>query len=165
MIVWRGSLPALIYLGGHGYMESPSQVSWSPTTTQSGSFLCTAASSTPIRVVTKEVKYIHELSLTLEYSTPVSSPAVPGLTGSWSVATLFACPSTTTSGACDHKLANNSNAAHMDPIIKKILCSLKSVEQYFTSGRKPVGAHVPMMSATDIYFFDRCTYMVILLPL
>ena len=29
--------------------------SWSPTTTQSGSFFCTAASSTPIRVVTKEV--------------------------------------------------------------------------------------------------------------
>ena len=38
---------------------------------------------------------------------------------SWYVATLFACPSTTTSGACDHKLANNANAAHMDPIIKK----------------------------------------------
>ena len=34
----------------------------------------------PIRVVTKEVRYIHELSLTLEHSMPVSSPAVPGLT-------------------------------------------------------------------------------------
>ena len=38
------------------------------------------ASSTPIRVVTKEVRYIHELSLTLEHSMPVSSPAAPGLT-------------------------------------------------------------------------------------
>ena len=80
MIVWRGSLPALIYPGGHGYMESPSQVSWSPTTTQSGSFLCTAASYTPIRVVKKEVRCIHELSLTLEHSMFVSSPVAPGLT-------------------------------------------------------------------------------------
>ena len=68
--------------GGQGYMESPSrvQLEWSPTTTQSGSFLCTAASSTPMRVVTKEVRYIHELSLTLEHSMPISSPATPGLT-------------------------------------------------------------------------------------
>ena len=29
--------------------------SWSPTTTQLGSFLCTIASPTPIRVVTMEV--------------------------------------------------------------------------------------------------------------
>ena len=57
-----------------------SEYSWSPTTTQLGSFLCTAANSTPIRVVTKEVRYIHELSLTLEYSMPISSPAAPGLT-------------------------------------------------------------------------------------
>ena len=56
-------------------MESPSRV-----TTQSGSFLCTAVSTTPIRVVTKEVRYIHELSLTLEHSMPVSSPAVRDLT-------------------------------------------------------------------------------------
>ena len=56
------------------------EYSWSPTTIQSGSFLCTAASSTPIRVVTKEVSYIHELSLTLEHSMSISSPAVPGLT-------------------------------------------------------------------------------------
>ena len=35
----------------------------------------------PIRVVTREVRYIHELSLTLEYSMPISSPAAPGLTG------------------------------------------------------------------------------------
>ena len=32
------------------------QYSWNPTTTQSGSFLCTAASSMPIRVVTKRGK-------------------------------------------------------------------------------------------------------------
>ena len=56
------------------------EYSWSPTTTRSGSFLCTAASSTPIRVVTKEVRYIHELSLTQEHSMPISSPAAPGLT-------------------------------------------------------------------------------------
>ena len=75
--VSRGSLPALIYPGGQGYMESPSR--WSSSTIQSGSFLCTTASSTPIRVVTREVRYIHELSLTLEYSMLVSSPAAPGL--------------------------------------------------------------------------------------
>ena len=40
----------------------------------------TAASSTPIRVVTKEVRYIYKLSLTLEHSMPVSSPAASGLT-------------------------------------------------------------------------------------
>ena len=80
MIVRRGSLPALIYPGGHGYMESPSQYSWSPTTIQSVSFLCTAASSMPIQVVTREVRYIHELSLILEYSMPINSPAAPGLT-------------------------------------------------------------------------------------
>ena len=38
----------------------------------------------PIRVVTKEVRYIHELFLTLEHSMPVSSPAVPGLTNYFS---------------------------------------------------------------------------------
>ena len=54
--------------------------SWNPITTQSGSFLCTAANSTPIRVVTKEVKYICETSLTLEHSMSVISPAAPGLT-------------------------------------------------------------------------------------
>ena len=56
------------------------EYSWSPTTTQSGSFLCTAASPTPIRVVTREVRCIHELSLTLEHSMSVSSPVAPGLT-------------------------------------------------------------------------------------
>ena len=56
------------------------EYSWSPTTTQSGSFLCTAGSSMPIRVVTKEVSYINELSLTLEHSMSISSSAAPGLT-------------------------------------------------------------------------------------
>jgi len=34
----------------------------------------------PIRVVTKEVRYIHVLSLTLEHSMPTRSPAALGLT-------------------------------------------------------------------------------------
>ena len=80
IVVWTGSLPALIYPGGQGYRKVLAEYSWSPTRTQSGSFLCTVASSTPIRVVTKEVRYIHELSLTLEHSMSISSPAVPGLT-------------------------------------------------------------------------------------
>jgi len=39
----------------------------------------------PIWVVTKKIRYIHELSLTLEHSISISSPAVPGLThaASW----------------------------------------------------------------------------------
>src|SRR6185312_890221 len=81
MIVWRESLPALIYIRGDRVTcKVIAEYSWSPTTTQSGSFLCTIASSTPIRVVTKEVRYIHELSLTLEHSMSISNPAVPGLT-------------------------------------------------------------------------------------
>jgi len=56
------------------------EYSWSPTTTQSGSFLYTAASFTLIRVVTRDVRYIHELALTLKHSMPISSPAAPGLT-------------------------------------------------------------------------------------
>jgi len=35
----------------------------------------------PIRVVTKEVRYIHALFLAPEYSTPVRSSIAPGLTG------------------------------------------------------------------------------------
>ena len=80
MIDWSGSLPALIYPGGRVTWKVLAEYSWNPTTTQSGSFLCTAASPTPIRVVTKEVGYIHELSLTLEHSMPISSTAAPGLT-------------------------------------------------------------------------------------
>src|SRR6185295_12579582 len=56
------------------------EYSWSPATTQSGSSLCTTASSTSIWVVTKEIRYIHKLSLILEHSMPISSPAAPGLT-------------------------------------------------------------------------------------
>ena len=81
MIVWRGSLPALIYPGGDRVTwKVLVEYSWSPTIVRSGSFLCTTASSTPIQVVTREVRYIHELSLTLEYSVLVSSPAAPSLT-------------------------------------------------------------------------------------
>ena len=56
------------------------EYSWSPTTTRSGSFLVLQLVSTSIRVVTKEVRYIHELFLTQEHSMPISSPAAPGLT-------------------------------------------------------------------------------------
>ena len=80
MIAWRGSLPAPIYPGDMVTWKVLAEYSWSPTTTQSGSFFCTAASSTPIRVVTKEVRYIHKLSLTLEHSMSISSSAVLGLT-------------------------------------------------------------------------------------
>ena len=75
-------VPARPYISGRDRVtwKVLTEYSWSPTTTQSGSFLCTTASSTPIRVVTKEVRYIHELSLTLKYSMPISSLAVPGLT-------------------------------------------------------------------------------------
>ena len=73
-------MPALLYPGDRVTWKILAEYSWSPTTTQSGSFLCTAASSMPIRVVTKEVRYIHELSLTLEHSLPISSPAASGLT-------------------------------------------------------------------------------------
>jgi len=51
-----GSLPALICSGGDMVTwKVLAEYSWSPTTIQSGSFLCTAASSMPIRVGTKEV--------------------------------------------------------------------------------------------------------------
>ena len=75
-----GSLPALIYPGDRVTWKVLAEYSWSPATTQSGSFLCTAASPMPIRVVTREVRYIHELSLILEHSVPMISSATPGLT-------------------------------------------------------------------------------------
>ena len=75
-----GPCPPLYIRGDRVTWKVLAEYSWSPTTTQSGSFLCTAASSIPIRVVTKEVRYIHELSLTLEHSMSISSLAVPGLT-------------------------------------------------------------------------------------
>ena len=75
-------VPARPYISGGERVtwKVLAEYSWSPTTTQSDSFLCTVASSTPIWVITKEVSYIHELSLTLEHSISISSPAVPGLT-------------------------------------------------------------------------------------
>jgi len=81
MCCFEEYLPALIYIRGDRFTwKALAEYSWSPTTTQSGSFLCIAASSTPIRGVTREVRYIHELSHTLEYSMPISNPAVPDLT-------------------------------------------------------------------------------------
>ena len=82
LILFRGvPCPPLYVRGDRVTCKVLTQYSWSPTTIQSGSFLCTAVSSTPIWIVTRKVKYIHELSLTLEHSMPISSPAAPGLTG------------------------------------------------------------------------------------
>ena len=75
-----GSCPPLYIRGDRVTWKVLAEYIWSPTTTQSSSFLCTAASSMPIRVVTKDVRYIHVLSLTLEHSMSISSTAVPGLT-------------------------------------------------------------------------------------
>ena len=73
--------PPLYIRGDRVTWKVLAEYSWSPTTTtQSDSFLCIAASSTPIRVVIKEVRYIHKLSLILEHSMSISSSAVPGLT-------------------------------------------------------------------------------------
>ena len=76
-------VPARPYISGGDRVtwKALAKYRWSPTTARSGSFLCTAASSTPIRVVMREVRYIHDLSLTLEYSMPISSPAAPGPAG------------------------------------------------------------------------------------
>ena len=78
--VSRGPCPPLYIRGDRVTWEILAEYSWSPTTTQSGSFFCTATSSMPIWVVTREVMYIHKLSLTLEHSMPISSPTAPGLT-------------------------------------------------------------------------------------
>src|SRR6185312_1841049 len=80
MIVWRGPCPSLYIRGDRVTWKVLVEYSWSSTSIQSGCFFCTAASSTPIRVVTREVRYIHELSLTLEHSMPISSSAALGLT-------------------------------------------------------------------------------------
>ena len=75
------AVPARPYISGGSFTwKVLAEYSWSPTTARSGSFLCTTASFALIRVVTREVRYIHELSLTLEHSMSVSSPAAPGLT-------------------------------------------------------------------------------------
>ena len=79
--VFRGGpCPPLYIRGDSVTWKVLAEYSWSPTTTQSGSFLCTAASSTHIRVVTKEIRYIHGLSLTLEHSMLINSPTALGLT-------------------------------------------------------------------------------------
>ena len=75
-----GPCPPLYIRGDRITWKVLAEYSWSPTITQSGSFLCTAASSMPIRVVTKDVRDIHEISLALEHSMSISSPAVPDLT-------------------------------------------------------------------------------------
>ena len=75
-----GTCPPLYIRGDRFTWKVLAEYSLSPTTARSGSFLCTAASSTPIRVVTREVRFVYELSLTLEHSIPISSPAAPGLT-------------------------------------------------------------------------------------
>ena len=77
-VFWRGPYPLLYIRGDSVTWKVLAEYSWSPITTQSGSFLCNAASSMPIRVVTREIRYIHELSLILEHSMPISSPAAPG---------------------------------------------------------------------------------------
>ena len=84
-----GPCPPLYIRGDRVTWKVLAQYSWSPTTTQSGSFLCTITSSTPIRVVTTEVRYIHNLSLTLEHSMPISSPAALGLTPALSIFFLW----------------------------------------------------------------------------
>ena len=78
--VSRGPCPPLYIRGNRVTWKVLAEYSWSPTTTQLGSFRCTATSSMPIRVVTREIRYIHDLSLTLEHSMPISSPAALGLT-------------------------------------------------------------------------------------
>ena len=79
--VFRGGPCPLLYIRGDKItLKVLTEYSWIPTTTRSGSFLCTAASSTPIQKVTREVRFIQELSLTLEHSMPISSPAASGLT-------------------------------------------------------------------------------------
>ena len=82
MMFGGGPCPLLYIRGDRVTWKVLAEYSWSPTTTRSGSFFCTAASSMPIRVFTKEIRYVYELSLTLEHSEPISSPAAPGLTSS-----------------------------------------------------------------------------------
>ena len=78
----RGTCPPLYIRGDRFTWKVLAEYSWSPTIVRSGSFLSTAIRSMPIHVVTREVRYIHQLSLTLEHSMPISSPAAPGLTHS-----------------------------------------------------------------------------------
>ena len=61
-------------------MESSSQILLGSQSEEFGWFPSMSTSSTPIWVDTKEVGHIHVLLPTLEYSAPLSSPAVPGMT-------------------------------------------------------------------------------------
>ena len=61
-------------------MESPSRVLLGSQSEEFGWFPSVSTNSTPIWVDTREVGHIHVLLPTLEYSVPVGSPAVPGLT-------------------------------------------------------------------------------------
>ena len=72
-----------IFWGDRVTWKSPSRVRLESYYNTSGSFLCTAASTTPIRIVIREVRYIHELSLILEHSMPISSPTALGLTAAF----------------------------------------------------------------------------------
>ena len=58
--VFRGGpCPPLYIRGDRVTWKVLAEYIWSPTTARSGSFLCTAASSTPIRVVYKRGK-VHQ---------------------------------------------------------------------------------------------------------
>ena len=61
-------------------MESPSRVLLESNYNPVGLFPSTTVSSTPIRVVTIEVRYIHDLFIILEHSMLISNPAAPSLT-------------------------------------------------------------------------------------
>ena len=75
ILFWWGPCSPLYNLGEQDYMESPSQVRLESYSEWIKQFPCTSTSFTPIRVDTKEVGHNHVLLPTLEYSTPVSSPA------------------------------------------------------------------------------------------
>ena len=73
-----GPCPPLYIRGDRVTWKVLAEYSWNPTTTQSGSFLYTAANSTPIRVVTREIRYIHELSLILTTCYAYKQSRCPG---------------------------------------------------------------------------------------
>ena len=73
----RGLCPPLYIREDRVTWKILAEYCWSPNTTQSGSFFCTAASSMPIRVVTKEVRYIHELPYSRTFYVYKQSPC-PG---------------------------------------------------------------------------------------
>ena len=68
-------------MGGQRYMDNPSRVLLEFNYNLDRQFSCTTANSTPIRVVTKEVRYIHALSLTLEHSMPIRNMMVQATQG------------------------------------------------------------------------------------